>query len=255
MFNIVKAPALEQCAARRCQETDVEAVQGTISLCARHLTAWVEAGEPTFTPVAAPAPKASTELVPAQEKEALAQEQAAAEETLELIKGLPIDTQDSVDMLGALGLESRAKIETLDERRKLVTRPLNQALKAANAMFKPAIHFYEDCVKVLNGKLIEAQALGQAEQDAALEAVEAAGGHVDDTTLVVAHNPVELPAGASTRDVPAFTITDEGLVPREFMSPDPAKLKIFAAAALAEGITSAPGLEFHYDQSLTQRKA
>ena len=178
MFKIVQKPTESQCAAMRCKgspEVCVDPERG-IYLCEKHAAQWVAAGEPPLGGSAAPT---GTALVPASEQAALEQERKDAQESLDLIRGLPNDTQDDMNLLGALGTEARQRVDALEERRKAATGPMNKALREINSWFKPARDFYQDGIKILNAKLAEGQARAQAAQDAALQAIEDQGGHAD----------------------------------------------------------------------------
>lgn len=252
MFKVSQKPKPGLCQANRCKEPPGEATPAGIELCDRHHKIWVQAGSPPFD---GPPDRQAGSATDEATQLALRQEAEEAEQAVSLIAQLPIATQADVDQLGVFGQEVRNRLKDLEARRKSVTQPLNQALREVNAWFKPARQHWEACKAALNTRLLEAQAQAQKAQDEALAAIQDAGGHVDATTLTQAHEAPQLPEGASVRQKASYTITDPAQVPRELCSPDPAKLVTFAAAALQEGITEAPGLTFHYEQIVSQRSA
>lgn len=255
MFKISQKPKPGVCRANRCKEPPVAMTPDGIELCDRHHKMWIQAGSPAFDKPQDRQGRSANLAVPTEVVTALQVEATEAEQSVALIQTLPIATQADVDQLGVFGQAVRAKLKELEEKRKSVTQPMNQALRAANALFKPVRLHLEACKDALNARLLEAQAQSQAQQDQALKAIQDAGGHVDETTLTQAHEAPQLPEGASTRQVVDFTITDPKLVPHDLCSPDPAKIKVYAVAALLRGITEAPGLAFHYRQIVNQRAA
>lgn len=249
MFNLVKKPKAGQCSARRCKEPAAITTPDGVELCEKHAQIWRQHGEPVFAQGEPGADLAKMEA----DKAALAVEAEQAQRSVELIKTLPIDTQEDLDRIGQFGAAARAKIKELEAKRKAATQPLNASLREINSWFKPAREGLELCVQALNARLLEAKSKAEQAQDAALAEVEASGGQVDETTLAVAHATPQLPAGASTRKVPAYEITDADQVPRKLCSPDPAKIKLLAATALDQGVTEVPGIRFYYAEIVSQR--
>jgi len=135
-----------------------------------------------------------------------------AEALREAVKALPADTAEDFAILGEALTHTKSQAKRLEEIRTGITKPLNQALRATNELFRPALRAYEDAEATIKGKIAEYMGRQRAAQEAAL----------------VAGLPSEAPAsaaGVSTRIRKGFRVVDDAAVPREFCSPDPEKIR------------------------------
>jgi len=210
-------------------------------------------------------------VIPAETQKQIDQ----AENELQTVKSYVIcnDQQYSgtADMLKSI----KAKINTLETKRKDITSPMDSAKKAVMDLFRPALEKLEGAERMLKNKMMDyqheldrkasaAQALldEQARKDRAkLEAraeKAAAKGDTDkaddlqaQATAVVA--PVveaakPKVAGVNTVTRWKFRIKDDKLIPREYLIPNEKVLQ--ALATSSKGSLAIPGVEFYSETDI-----
>lgn len=144
--------------------------------------------------------------------------------------------------------DAKRHIAEIEEQRKAFVNPLNQVVRGLNAFFKEPREIFEKLEESLKGKLEAYVASKNAANEAALQAAAAAPtAQVAQETLAVLA-PVAPPSGVSIRYIWKFEVTDPDLVPREYCSPDPSKLK------QADPGTPIPGVRFFQEASTTVRQ-
>lgn len=135
-----------------------------------------------------------------------------AESLRDAVRNLPAETPEDFALLGETLGHVKGQAKRLDELRTGIAKPLNQALRAVNDLFRPALRAYEDAEGSIKSKIAEYTLRQRQAQEAAL----------------LAGLPSEAPAsvaGVSTRIRKGFRVVDEASVPREFCSPDPEKIR------------------------------
>ena len=148
--------------------------------------------------------------------------------------------------------ESKSKAKQLDGKRQEITKPLNEALRAVNALFKPAIVFYEKCERVMKLKISAAHARSQAEARKALNEASDAAASGDGpavTTALQAHESAEGFSevdGVQYRSVWKFEVADLKLVPREYLQADLQRIQ--NVVVHKKGETSIPGIRVYEDK-------
>lgn len=169
------------------------------------------------------------------------------------VKALPaVEDEDMNQQVGALLTLTKSRFKEVDETRSEAVGPLNREVKRVNDAFRvtlTALKSVEERLKGLMGAwilrqrqeqqrlLMEAQAAAEAQRvtDPDLADTRTALGLVEAARLA-APGRVE---GVSGRDVWRVEVTDPDLVPREYCSPDLAKLK----AAVDAGARTIPGVK------------
>lgn len=149
----------------------------------------------------------------AQAKTVSEKETRPAETLRDAARTLPAETPEDFAMLGEVLGHVKGQAKRLDELRTGITKPLNQALRATNDLFRPALRAYEEAEVLIKGKIADYTLRQRQAQEAAL----------------LAGLPSEAPAsaaGVSTRIRKGFRVVDEASVPREFCSPDPEKIRV-----------------------------
>lgn len=135
-----------------------------------------------------------------------------AETLRDAVRALPSETTEDFAVLGEVLTHTKGQAKRLDELRTNITKPINQALRATNDLFRPALKAYEEAEKIVKEKIADYVARSRAAQEAAL----------------LEGRPSEAPAsaaGVSTRIRKGFRIADEVAVPREFCTADPEKIR------------------------------
>lgn len=128
----------------------------------------------------------------------------------------------------------RARIETA---RKSITGPLQDAMRATQALFRPVLDAYDEAEGAIKREIARYSRAAEESRVAAM----------------VAARPVDAPpvaGGISIRKVRRFRVSNPDAVPRQFCSPDEEKIKAHLDAG---GIEAIAGVEFYDDEIVTVR--
>lgn len=247
-LNLKQSPKQGQCDAMRCTEApSVEADgaawgRGIVRLCARHEEQARKAG------MRAPG-RADAEIVDVAPPEAEAA--AATSEALAIVseaRAFEITTQDEIEFAAEVLGEIKAKAKALEDREKTITRPINDALKAARALFKPAREHLAEAESVIKRAIAafhdataERHRLAMAEASAAHAAGDTEGAALALATVAT----LDGVAGVRTSRVWDFEITDPLAVPPVFTVPDVVAIRAEMRRAVEMGIEpEIPGVRF-----------
>lgn len=162
----------------------------------------------------------------------------------------PEDMTSATDMLSKM----KAVAKTIKERKEAITKPLSEALASARDLFKPIEQNLAEAERVVKGKMLDYQneADKKAEEDRLKLAQRVERGTMKPETAVAkmeqiqdAPTSVQGKVGAMAfRTIKKYRVTDESLLPREFLTPDMGKI----TEALKAGRT-VPGAE-SYDEKI-----
>jgi hypothetical protein len=158
----------------------------------------------------------------------------SAEMTRQMAPGVVVNSQASAEQVGEIIKAIKVDWNRADEMRKTWTGPLTDVVRSINAAFAPRQKALAESEQILKEKL------AAYTQQVAIERVEAM------RTGAPASAPVEV-QGVSIRTERRFRVVNEDAVPRQFCSPDPAKI---AAHIAAGGLEAIVGVEF-YDHQIT----
>lgn len=250
-FSKKASPKIELCEEHLFKAQDMATEQGLELVWKEYKVYKAEAAAASGPP--------ETALVPVVDKlkAELVQESTQAEAVLSQINEFEIVTKDDLVFAAEVLVETKTSMKRIDDKRKEITGPLNEALRAANALFKPVITFYEKCEKILKQKIAAAHTQAGSEAKAALESAAeaaAAGDGTGVTEALQAHDDaVEFPEtdGIQYRKVWKFEITDESQIPREFMTPN--TLLISGVVLNKKGATNIPGVRVFEDKIIAVR--
>lgn len=248
-FFSKKAPEIELCEEHLFDAQDMAKNMGQ-ELVWKEIKSKVEA---VAASVAPPPKEKEAELVPVEQVKAeLVQEVTQAEQALAQIRTFTIATKEDLEFAAEILTETKQSIKRLDDKRKEITEPMNKALRAANALFKPAINFYEECEKLIKAKIVEAHKKAEEAARIALENAGAAAAEGDSGALTDAlqqhDTAVEFPLteGIQYRSSWKFEITDESKIPREFMTPNLELIR--GVVTHKKGATEIPGVRVYEDK-------
>ena len=187
--------------------------------------------------------------ITAQHSAEVEQERAFTQESLQLARTIRVTSPEAFAMASEVLKDVKARWKRLDERKKEITGPLQDALRSVTALFSGPLgdlNAVELHLKSEVGRYtLETE---QARRDAmAKAAAEYAAGQ----TPLISDVPDRPEAkGVSVREVTDWEITDPERVPRQFCSPDDAKIKAHLAAG---GLEAIPGVRFFRTSSVTVR--
>lgn len=172
----------------------------------------------------------------------------------ERLQALPISNDDGQQYAVDLLREIMAQWDVVEEERTKITKPLNDAKKATDALFKPVLTALKQAEKTLKDKIAAYLQAKQATNVAALQAASVA-----ETPALAQHAmafvaPVESPQGVSVRPVWRFTVTEPDAVPRALCSPDTKKITAACQYGLDGNPLPIPGVEWFPDSTVTVRQ-
>lgn len=150
---------------------------------------------------------------------------------------IQIIDQESFEWCASTCKEVKAQYKVLDEREKLITKPIHQAHKEVIELFRPAKDALLAVERLLKQKAADYLMLVQAQRTEAMLA----------SAPIPA--PVDAVQGFSQREVQKWEVFDAEKVPRQFCSPDMSKIQ----AAVDTGDVSIPGIRFYTVVTTTVR--
>lgn len=166
---------------------------------------------------------------------------------LESAESMIVDCQEMFE-IAADELRAVKKLaKEIEEQRKEAVAPLNEAVKAINALPKPAQEILAKAESIFKSKMAE---FSDAQRQIAATVVDKETG-----VEVILAGSTEKPQadGISTRTVWNFSITDPSLIPREYMLVD--EKKIAAVVRAMKGDTAIPGVTVYADTQIAARAA
>lgn len=174
----------------------------------------------------------------------LAAEETEASGLLEEIKAFSISTKDETVFAANLLAEIKGETKRLKAREKEIVGPMNDAISATRALFKPALAFYAEAENALKAALVSAHEAAQASQQLALES-----GDVQAATEAA---DLARADGVQYRSRWTYEIADPDAVPREYCTPD---RKLITAAVKADHTVEIPGVRVWEDISVASKSA
>lgn len=236
-MKIKKNPKLDECHVVRCRQLPIETVEGLGEFCHDHVA------------------EAQTVKVPAKRedwKQEIETEKNDISEALEEAEKLEIETQEDVDFVQAELINIKQQWQQWEEKRKGITKPMNDALREVRALFKPVQDGLKSLESVLKRKLLQAKEREAAEQARLLAAASQAEKpeEVKAALIRASETRVEMP-GASVIETWRWEVVDANAIPREYLIPD--EKKINAVVRAAKENTNIPGVRTWVEKSLRQR--
>jgi uncharacterized phage infection (PIP) family protein YhgE len=187
----------------------------------------------------------------------LAKVTAESKDALELLRRFTIQTPDQYQSAAEQVAVFKAEFDGIEKDRRELTDPLNQVVKKLNAKAKPATTFLETAIKLLKQAMAQWQFAEEERQRKALAEAQAKAqaGDIAGATLALAHVESQTPkvAGTSVRSDWDFKITNPDLIPREFLTPDEAKIRAYVKAAKRPD--AIPGVEAFETKIISTRAA
>lgn len=163
-------------------------------------------------------------------------------------------------MFEATDLLKKIKVvgKMITDKKELITKPLNQALKEARDMFRPIEESCAESESLVKRKMItyqnEQERIRKAELAKIEKKVETGTMKVEtaikkiETVQEVQKSVQGTFGAASTRIIKKVRITDENLIPREYLVPDMKKIEQVAKAGVV-----IPGVEVYEEKSIAIR--
>lgn len=191
----------------------------------------------------------SSEVAPSAELVALRapleSERASAETKLLALRAFTIATHAHKIAFGAALAEVQASWRRLDEREKLVTKPLLAELESARELFRGPKVGYKSLESCIKEKLAEYEtrcALEVADATERAEQLAAAGNAAGAHAALASVREAPLDESAAIKHPWQWEVINLDLLPREFVLPNPRAIDAHMRASLGTSPTEAPVL-------------
>ena len=162
--------------------------------------------------------------------------------------GLVIADAEGYDFAAKCAVEVRGKFKEVEKRRTAITKPMLEAKRQVDKLFKPALDALKGAEVSFKTSMAAYQREVEAKRQAALEAAQEAEGE----DLIVALETVSEAAprakGTYAKETIEPILEDESKLPREYLMPDMKKIR--AAAKAGIGI---PGVRLERKTSIVVR--
>lgn len=168
-------------------------------------------------------------------------EAAQAREVLAQLQGFAITDEQTLRYAEQALLLVKAKWKEVDKAKSEIAGPLWNAHRAVTGYFGPALQTLNQVETELKGRITAYRQQVESERRLLIA--------VNAPAPLVAP-PVEHTKGISTRTQRRFRITDPDKVPRQFCSPDLAKIQAHIAAG---GLEAIAGVEWYDEQIVSVR--
>lgn len=141
------------------------------------------------------------------------------------VDAFQITTDAEQDFAAQLLHEVKAEWTLVEEKRKKITKPLDEAKRETQAVFKPVLEALKTVETALKDKIAGYMQAKQNANVAALQTASHAPSAMAASQSMGLYEPVQAPQGVSVRQVWKFEVTDPELVPRHLCSPDMKKIQ------------------------------
>ncbi len=211
MFRIKKTTKPGECCAMRCTNASTDL------LCPKHEQIWRDAGSPPLTGENQTSPaRTAPALMDPVMRDRLETERQRTIDAIKLAETMPVHTAAHRDRLSSFVIKAQSRVVELEDERKSVVGPLNQAVKTINSWFKPAVDSLEAFVEAGKARIQQALAAERAEQEKALAEIEAGAGEASAEAYALAHRATAAPAGMAERVTKRVQLVNTSLIPDEY---------------------------------------
>lgn len=186
-------------------------------------------------------------------------------EAVKRASAFEVNTPESMLEAGELRKKIKSVGKLLKDQKEKITKPLNEGLKQARALFAPLEENYEQAEKIISGKMLFYQNICdqetrdiEAKAAADLKKIEddAKAGKITEHQAEVKEQKIEQKLEQApgvitkskdfhTREIQKFRIVNMDAIPREFMLPDEVAIR----KAMMAGIP-VEGVEYYKEKSL-----
>ena len=164
-----------------------------------------------------------------------------------------IQTVDQLTKVGELLVIIKEKVKGLEQDRKEITDPMNEAKKRVMELFEPALDKLKDLESRIKRAMLEYQVEQrkiQAQLEAKREVKAVTAGRV--YTPPPAVNPIVAHTATTTRKTWKYKVINTKLIPRQYMTHDDDALSALAKALKEKA--EVPGIEFYMEESIVMAR-
>jgi hypothetical protein len=193
-------------------------------------------------------------MVSREQKDVEAQVRAEADEakaTLDVARDFSIDNDEDLEFANDILRDVKTKLKQLDLSKRKITDPLNQALKAARELFRPAEQHYASIEFELKKSIGKYHALLAERKREAIALLQAPTTPAPAAEEALATLRQEAPAssGVTVTTFWDFVVERPDMVPREYCSVDMGTIR----KGVADGVRDIPGVRIFENQRVAAR--
>lgn len=173
-------------------------------------------------------------------------------DAITMIRDLPVTTDEEQEF-AAEGLRIVKQWHAeLEEKRTAITKPMNQALRGVNDLFRPMKTALEEAEQVVKRRIAGYLEQKRADNDRAVAEAAAAATSVQAEQALAAVQVAEPPRGVSIRYQWVAVVEDASLIPREYLTPNMAR--IVDAVRASDGAIQIPGVSVRQEPIVSSRR-
>ena len=162
-----------------------------------------------------------------------------ADAWIEVVDGFQIENAEQAELASECLTELKAKLDLVEETRTSITKPLLEAKRKVDALFKPISTGLKTSLDIVRGRLGTYTAQQRIEAQRLLE--EASQSEPEDAAALVAASNRAQADAPSVREVWRFEIEDASKLPSQFLVPD--EKAIGAVVRSQKGNAKIPGVK------------
>ena len=158
---------------------------------------------------------------------------------IDVIDGFQIENAENAELAKEVLSELKEKLELVEETRTSITKPLLEAKRKVDALFKPVTTSLKASLDTMRGRLGKYTA--QQREEAQRLLAEASQSDPEEAAALVAASNRAKAEAPSVREVWRFEIEDASKLPKEFLIPD--EKAIGAVVCSQKGNAKIPGVK------------
>lgn len=168
--------------------------------------------------------------------------QARAVDILSVVEDVAqIDSDEEAQAIGAVLVDVKTQLKLLKAEEEAITRPQREALDAVRGLFKAVSEKFIRAESTIKRLVSEYDQRRKEDERKALAAALDSPSEEGQRSLVnLASQAAPVLQGISVRDGFDFSVTDESLIPREYLTPD--LKKIGGVVRASKGSIAIPGV-------------
>ena len=185
-------------------------------------------------------------------------QQQAAEKALAYIESMQCNTPEQAEQLNTVMRQCKTMAKSYDDRRKLITQPLNQAKREVDSWLMPIVKVYERAERTLKRKLVDFNTEQTRKKHEAIEAMKVAQSQGNQAGVVIAATSLQQPPeleGTTIKKVWQFRVTDVSKVPPQFLQVNETALRAYMRDSVKANGTPQPipGVAFYQDEQIATK--
>lgn len=152
----------------------------------------------------------------------------------------PIQTKADYDEAMSILKQAKELYKSIDNKRKELTRPIDESKKRIMAFFKPPLNLLKEKQAFMENEIreyIQREEEKRREAERDVETLDLIDDRFLDSLRIVNQEPVK----TSKRTVYDFEVIDENIIPREYLTIDEKKIK--TAVQKSKGEVNIPGIK------------